>query len=137
MAIVSSETEGSISSFIEATQSQIQGLLPFNLILYRNYGCFGYLHKHWNYFVDYWSKCLIIVFSLLLGEYSGQKLGSVCIYIVICNMLDLLDQSWKSPLTFLLVLRKNPYPSPFDWLPSLSLKQWNLLRIFHVFEATI
>jgi hypothetical protein len=37
-------------------------------------------------------------------------------------MLDLLDQTWKSPLTSLLVLRQT-YPSPSDWLPLLSLKK--------------
>jgi hypothetical protein len=138
MATTSSEsgsitdTEGSFSSFMEVTQSQIQGLLPLNLILYRNHGCSGCLYEYWNYFFDYWSKCLVIVFSLLLGESSGHKSGFVHLYIVICNMLDLLDQSWKSPLTSFLVSRKNPYPSPSDWLPSLSLKQGNLLRRFHV-----
>jgi hypothetical protein len=126
------DTEGRFSSFMEVTQSQIHGLLPLNLILYQNHGCSGCLHEYWNYFFDYWSKCLVIVFSLLLGESSGHKLGFVHLYIVICNMLDLLDQSWKSPLTSFLVLRKNPYPSPSDWLPSLLLKQGNLPRRFHV-----
>ena len=115
------------------TQSQIHGfsyLLPLNLIL-----CWLLLMNHvcsiYTSF-DYWSKCLVIVFSLLLGESSGHKLGLVHLYIVICNMLVLLDQSWKSLLTSLLVSRKNPYPSPFDWLPSLSLKQGNLPRRFNI-----
>jgi hypothetical protein len=79
---------------LEITQSQIQGLsylLPLNFILHRlllmDHGCSIYIVS------DYWSKCLVIVFSLLLGESSGQKLGFVHLYIVICNMLDLLDQS--------------------------------------------
>jgi hypothetical protein len=126
------DTEGIFSSFMEATQTQIQGLLPLNLILYQNHGCFDYLHEHWNYFFDYWRKCLVIVFSLLLGESSGHKSGFVHLYIVICNILYLLYQSLKSPLTSLLVSRKNPYPSPSNWLPRLSLKQGNLPRIFHI-----
>jgi hypothetical protein len=113
MATVSSDsgsitdTEGSFSSFMEVTHSQIQGLLPLNLILYRNHAYSGCLYKYWNYFFDYWSKCLIKVFSLLLGESSEHKSGFVHLYVVICNMLDLLDQTWKSPLTSLMVLRKN------------------------------
>jgi hypothetical protein len=47
-------------------------------------------------------------------------------------LLDLLDQSWKSILTSLLVSQKNPYPSLSEWLPSLSLKQGNLPRRFHI-----
>jgi hypothetical protein len=125
------DTEGSFSFFMEATQSQIHGLLPLNLILYQNHGCSGYLHEHWNYFFNY-CKCLVIVFSLLLGESCRHKLGFVHLYTIICNMLDMSDQSWKSPLTSLLLLRKNPYPNPFDWIPLLSLKQGNLLRRFHV-----
>jgi hypothetical protein len=117
------DTEGSYSSFMEVTQSQIQGLLPLNIILYWNRGCFGCLQEYWNYFFDFSSKCLIIVFSILLGESSGQKSNFVHLYTIICNMLDLLDQSWKSPLTSLLVSRKNPYPSPSDRIPPLSLKQ--------------
>jgi hypothetical protein len=132
MATTSSETESSFSSFMEPTQSQIQGLLPLNIILYRNQSCFGCLHKHWNYFFDYWTKCLIIVFSLLLGESSGHKSGFVHLYTTICNMLVLLDQSWNSLSTSLLVLRKNPYPNPSDWLPPLPLKQGNLPRRFHI-----
>jgi hypothetical protein len=46
--------------------------------------------------------------------------------LYICNMFDLLDQSWKSTLTSLLVSRKNPYPSLSNWLPSSLLKQGNL-----------
>jgi hypothetical protein len=126
------DIEGSFASFMEVTQSQIHGLLRLNLILYRNHGCSVCLHEHWNYFFDYRSKCLVIVFSLLLGESYGHKLGFVHLYTVICNMLDLLDQSWKSPLTSLLVSRKNPYPILFDWLPPLSLKQGNLPRRFHI-----
>jgi hypothetical protein len=78
MAIASSETEGIFSSFMEETQSQIQGLLPLNLILYQNHGCSGCLHEHWNYFFDYWRKCLIVVFSLLMEEFSGHK-SRLCI----------------------------------------------------------
>jgi hypothetical protein len=126
------DIEGIFSYFMEVTQYQIQGLLPLNLILYHDRGCSGCLHEYWNYFFDYWSKCLVIVFSLLLGESSGQKLGFVYLYSVICNILDLLDQYWKSPLTSLLVSRKNPYPSLSDWLPPLLLKQGNLPRIFHI-----
>jgi hypothetical protein len=47
------DTEGSFSSFMEVTQSQIQELLPLNLILYQNHGCSGCLHEYWNYFFDY------------------------------------------------------------------------------------
>jgi hypothetical protein len=41
---------------------------------------------------DYWSKCLIIIFSLLLGESSGHKSGFVHLYVAINNMFDLVDQ---------------------------------------------
>jgi hypothetical protein len=107
------DTEGRFSSFMEVTQSQIHGLLPLNLILYQNHGCSGCLHEYWNYFFDYWNKCLVIVFSLLLGESSGHKLGFVHLYTVICNMLDLEDQSWKSPLASLLVSRKKSISQSF------------------------
>jgi hypothetical protein len=38
------DTEGSLSYFMEVTQSQIHGFLPQNIILYHNHGFFGCLH---------------------------------------------------------------------------------------------
>jgi hypothetical protein len=115
-----------------SSQLPLNGLLPLHLIRYLNHGCSGCLHEYWNYFFNYWRKCLVIVFSLLLGESSGHN--SIFVH---CNMLDLLDQSWKSTLTSLLVSRKNPYLSLSDWLPSLSLKQGNLPRRFHISFSVI
>jgi hypothetical protein len=48
-------------------------------ILLIDHGCSIYT------FSDRWSKCLVIVFYLLLEKSSGHKLGFVHIYIVICN----------------------------------------------------
>jgi hypothetical protein len=63
----------------------------------------------------YWSKCLIIIFSLLLGETSSHKSSFVHLYIVIYNMLDRVDQLGSH-----------------HWLPPLSLKQGNLPRRSHI-----
>jgi hypothetical protein len=66
---------------LKITQYQIQGLsylLPLNLIL-----CRLILMNHVYYIYtssNYWRKCLFIVFSLLLGESSGHKLGFVHLY---------------------------------------------------------
>jgi hypothetical protein len=64
------DIEGRFSSFMEVTQSQIHGFIPLNLLIYHNHGCSGCLHEYWNYFFDHWSKFLVIVFSLFLGESS-------------------------------------------------------------------
>ena len=87
-----------------------------------NHGCSSCLHKYWNYFFNYWSKCLVIVFSLLLGESSRHT----SVFYTSATCLICIDQSWKSILTSLLVSRKNPYPSLSNWLPSSLLKQGNL-----------
>jgi hypothetical protein len=47
---------------------------------------------YWSPSFVYWSKCLVIIFSLLLGESFGHKSSFVHLYIVICNMLDLVDK---------------------------------------------
>jgi len=65
-----------------------------NLQLSKEIG-FWMSSEYRNYFFDYWSKCLVIVFSLLLGESFGHNLVFVHLYTVICNMIDLLYQSWS------------------------------------------
>lgn len=52
-------------------------------------------------------------------------------------MFYLIYQYWKSSLTSLLVSRKNPYPSPSEWLPPLPLKQGNIPRRFHVSDKSL
>ena len=87
-------------------------------------------------------SCLFYTyFFLLLEQVSRHSLlpfvgrilwTQIRFCVVIYNMLDLVGQYWKSPLTSLLVSRQKPYPNPSDWLPPLSLKQGNLLKRFHV-----
>jgi hypothetical protein len=62
----------------------------------------------------YWSKYLVIIFSLLLGEYFGHKSSIVHLYAAINNMFDLVDQFGSHHSLPFWSQGKNPYHNPFD-----------------------